>query len=73
MQKIFVAIGLVSLLGLGFSFYTHVMSDEMRLERLGYSKDVISQLMDEKIDVVGKIIEDKISSDEIIDFLFVKL
>lgn len=72
MQKIFVAIGLVSLLGLGFSFYTHVMSDEMRLERLGYSKDVISQLMDEKIDVVGKIIEDKISSDEIIDFLFVK-
>lgn len=72
MQKIFVVIGLISLLGLGFGFYAHMMSDEMRLERLGYSKDVISQLMDEKTDVVGKLIEDKRSSDEIIDFLFVK-
>ena len=72
MQKIFVVIGLISLLGLGFGFYGHMMSDEMRLERLGYSKDVISQLMDEKTDVVGKLIEDKRSSDEIIDFLFVK-
>lgn len=72
MQKIFVVIGLISLLGLGLGFYTHMMSDEMRLERLGYSKDVISQLMEEKTDVVWKLIEDKRSSDEIIDFLFVK-
>lgn len=72
MQKLVVVIGLVSLLGLGFSFYTHMMSDEMRLERLGYSKEVIHQLMEEKTDVVEKLIEDKINSDEIIDYLFVK-
>ena len=73
MQKLVVVIGLVSLLGLGFSFYTHMMSDEMRLERLGYSKEVIHQLMEEKNDVVEKLIEDKINSDEILIIYLLKI
>lgn len=72
MQKLVVSIGLVSLLGLGFSFYTHMMSDEMRLERLGYSKEVIHQLMEENTEVVGKLVEDKVNSEDIVDYLFVK-
>lgn len=72
MQKLCVGIALVSLLGFGFIFYSHMMSDEMQLERLGYSKEIITQLRNENEEIIEKIIKDKRSSDELLDYLFVK-
>ena len=59
-------------LGIGFTFYSHMMSDEMQLERLGYSKEVITQLRNENSEMIDKIIRDKKSSEELLDYLFVK-
>ena len=72
MQKLCVVIALISLLGIGFTFYSHMMSDEMQLERLGYSKEVITQLRNENSEMIDKIIRDKRSSEELLDYLFVK-
>ena len=72
MQKLCVVIALISLLGIGFTFYSHMMSDEMQLERLGYSKEVITQLRNENSEMIDKIIRDKSSSEELLDYLFVK-
>ena len=59
----------VALLGSGLCFYSHMMSDEMVLSRLGYDRTMIETLISEQPDLVNSLIDDHRTSEEIEDYL----
>ena len=72
MQKILVPMSVVVLLGSGLCFYSHMMSDEMVLSRLGYDRNMIETLISEQPDLVHSLINDQRNSEEIEDYLMIK-
>lgn len=61
----------VALLGSGLCFYSHMMSDEMVLSRLGYDRNMIETLISEQPDLVHSLINDQRNSEEIEDYLMI--
>ena len=53
----------VALLGSGLCFYSHMMSDEMVLSRLGYDRTMIETLISEQPDLVNSLINDQRNSE----------